>query len=64
MESSEKPKEYAKLDGFGEKDVYWARYDKLADGQDKVMLDRLNRNLDVLLIFVSAPAIDIIRSSD
>ncbi|KAG8862450.1 hypothetical protein FRB96_001521 [Tulasnella sp. 330] len=30
---------------------FWARYNALADKHDGVMLDRLNRNLDVLLIF-------------
>lgn len=38
---------------FGELADFWIKYDKLADQHDKVMLDRLNRNLDILLIFVS-----------
>lgn len=32
---------------------FWTRYDKFADGKDKDLAENLNRNLDVLLIFVS-----------
>lgn len=39
---------------FGDLRDFWARYDRLADEFDQAMLDRLNRNLDVLLIFVCA----------
>ncbi|KAG8875643.1 hypothetical protein FRB98_007677, partial [Tulasnella sp. 332] len=43
-----------KGDAFGEKRDFWVRYDTLADAKDKAMIGRLNQNLDVLLIFVSA----------
>lgn len=32
---------------------FWVRYKKLADEKDDELAERLNRNLDVLLIFVS-----------
>ncbi|KAG9037818.1 hypothetical protein FRB95_004105 [Tulasnella sp. JGI-2019a] len=38
-------------DEFGERSEYWLKYDILADSKDKVMIERLNQNLDVLLIF-------------
>ncbi|KAG8995468.1 hypothetical protein FRB94_009159 [Tulasnella sp. JGI-2019a] len=38
-------------DSFGDIRQLWFRYNKLADEFDQAMLDRLNRNLDVLLIF-------------
>ncbi|KAG9007738.1 hypothetical protein FRB94_013973 [Tulasnella sp. JGI-2019a] len=38
-------------DVFGEKRDFWLKYDTLADSKDKVMIGRLNQNLDVLLIF-------------
>ncbi|KAG9024077.1 hypothetical protein FRB95_012125 [Tulasnella sp. JGI-2019a] len=38
-----------KTDEFGEKKDYWFRYDSLADSKDKVMIDRLNSDLDVLI---------------
>lgn len=33
---------------------FWAKYDALTDTFDRAMVERLDRNLDVLLIFVSA----------
>lgn len=45
--------EEERADVFGEKGDFWARYDRLADKYDADMLQRLNDNLDVLLIFVS-----------
>ncbi|KAG9033991.1 hypothetical protein FRB95_013964 [Tulasnella sp. JGI-2019a] len=36
---------------FGEKREYWLKYDTLADSKDKAMVERLNSDLDVLLIF-------------
>ncbi|KAG8981573.1 hypothetical protein FRB93_008527 [Tulasnella sp. JGI-2019a] len=36
---------------LGEKRDFWLKYDKLADTKDTMMIDRLNQNLDVLLIF-------------
>ncbi|KAG9015987.1 hypothetical protein FRB95_006829 [Tulasnella sp. JGI-2019a] len=39
---------------LGEKRDFWLKYDKLADTKDTMMIDRLNQNLDVLLIFVRA----------
>ncbi|KAG8986847.1 hypothetical protein FRB95_003182 [Tulasnella sp. JGI-2019a] len=36
---------------FGRKGNFWLKYDTLADSKDKVMIDRLNQNLDILLIF-------------
>ncbi|KAG8996793.1 hypothetical protein FRB94_008020 [Tulasnella sp. JGI-2019a] len=40
------------LDRFKEKRDYWLKYDTLADSKDKAMIERLNGELDVLLIFV------------
>lgn len=41
---------------FGDTLDFWARYDKLSDKYDSDMMGRLNGNLDILLIFVSASA--------
>lgn len=38
---------------FGENGDYWAVYDRISDTKDMALLNRLNRNLDILLIFVS-----------
>lgn len=38
---------------FGEKGGYWARYNLITDKWDGDMMERLNRGLDNLLIFVS-----------
>ncbi|KAG8983607.1 hypothetical protein FRB94_013174 [Tulasnella sp. JGI-2019a] len=43
--------EPATPDAFGEKRDYWLKYDTLADTKDKVMIERLDSDLDVLLIF-------------
>ncbi|KAG9023898.1 hypothetical protein FRB95_012326, partial [Tulasnella sp. JGI-2019a] len=48
MPAKDKPE---KPEEFGEKGDYWFRYDALADSKDKVMIERLNSDLDVLLIF-------------
>ncbi|KAG9026598.1 hypothetical protein FRB95_008685 [Tulasnella sp. JGI-2019a] len=40
-----------KADEFGEKRDYWFRYDTLADSKDNFMIEWLNNDLDVLLIF-------------
>lgn len=37
----------------GEATDFWTRYNSLPDKYDADMLERLNRSLDVLLIFVS-----------
>lgn len=37
-----------------DKHNFWSKYDMVADKHDKVMLRRLDGDLDVLLIFVSA----------
>lgn len=44
-----------KLDTVTEKLAFLDRYDALADKHDGAMLSQLDRNLDVLLIFVSTP---------
>ncbi|KAG8853641.1 hypothetical protein FRB96_008058 [Tulasnella sp. 330] len=36
---------------FGDKGDFWFKYDSLADETDKVVLERLRENIDVLLIF-------------
>ncbi|KAG9010819.1 hypothetical protein FRB94_009726 [Tulasnella sp. JGI-2019a] len=36
---------------FGAKNEYWTKYRVLADQMDDIMIERLNRNLDNLLIF-------------
>ncbi|KAG8985263.1 hypothetical protein FRB93_005913 [Tulasnella sp. JGI-2019a] len=46
--------EPVRADTFGEKRKFWLKYDTLADPKDTVMIDRLNQNLDVLLIFVGS----------
>lgn len=38
---------------FGHIGDFWKRYDELADLSDREMVENLNGNLDVLLIFVS-----------
>ncbi|KAG9032629.1 hypothetical protein FRB95_001139 [Tulasnella sp. JGI-2019a] len=48
MPAKDKPE---KPEDFGEKGDYWSKYNALADSKDKVMIDRLNSDLDVLLIF-------------
>lgn len=42
-----------KLETFGDRKEYWSAYDTLADKYDKRMLQQLNQNIDILLIFVS-----------
>lgn len=37
---------------FGERGDYWSKHDKLASAYNKDMLEGLNGDLDVLLIFV------------
>ncbi|KAG8996790.1 hypothetical protein FRB94_008017 [Tulasnella sp. JGI-2019a] len=56
MPPKDKPE---KIDEPGEKKDYWFRYDNLADSKDKVMIERLNSDLDVLLIFAGLfPAVN------
>lgn len=38
---------------FGEAGEYWKRYDDISERADKDMVEMLNANLDILLIFVS-----------
>ncbi|KAG8842793.1 hypothetical protein FRB96_004730 [Tulasnella sp. 330] len=45
-----KPKEPS---SFGSSDDFWTKYDTLAEKFDKEMLDRLNTDLEVLLVFAA-----------
>ncbi|KAG9044374.1 hypothetical protein FS837_008262 [Tulasnella sp. UAMH 9824] len=42
---------------FGEIGNFWNRYNKLADDHDERLIKNLNDNLDVLLIFMTTPAL-------
>ncbi|KAG8869373.1 hypothetical protein FRB98_002609, partial [Tulasnella sp. 332] len=48
--SRSKPKEPS---SFGSVDDFWTKYDTVAEKFDKEMLDRINNDLDVLLVFAA-----------
>ncbi|KAG8843810.1 hypothetical protein FRB96_003718 [Tulasnella sp. 330] len=53
IEDFQPPKEVNEPHAFGEAGNFWVKYDEMASKSDDDMIERLNGNLDILLIFVS-----------
>ncbi|KAG8871751.1 hypothetical protein FRB97_008328 [Tulasnella sp. 331] len=51
IEDFQPPKEVNEPNAFGEAGNFWVKYDEMASKSDDDMIERLNGNLDILLIF-------------